>query len=588
MIKPIIRSQTPLLPAEKFFIEKSLELLSNNTIDTYRLRLNNPKTILYELISVIDSVNKGSLRSLYVDILNEEALTLFKIENELVFNSITKGFFQKSLANKDYNNIYYAANLIISENPDYTTTLYNLIKAEICKINQQQIFTFQDLDLLNRYIQYFYIDLKKYGYNKQYLYNFVTAIFMGSNTLTDFEAAFAVVGTLIKRPLENFSIYIGFNFTGIAEELLKLNSFGLTFISRKEIEQLAATINTRFIDFVCENPNLHFYKIEIEAVDYYTAGRLARKKIQRVLDLLHIATDDDIFNMHSICFAYGTKAPSKGKTQSLAYQLDGYISPTIDTYKTFIDRYNNISVTSIDPITFKKIYSTLRYLRLGTLSAEQEHKLLNYWIAIEYIFSSSNYEDKKTDRLNEYYKKIHSNSYVRRLFRDLHKAIITMKMDANISRFNNNDLSYLLEASTKTEIESFKQRRPLLYYRFNTVLEEFKDSKGILSEIARHSNNLEWNLTRIYRTRNEIVHSAATDIEAIELAAHLKYYLIFTLNALLTFLLNSPINIDGDKKITINDFFLLESLRFDSLIKNDKITLSDLLKTTNPIEYLQG
>ena len=97
--------------------------------DTYRLRLNNPKTILYELISVIDSVNKGSLRSLYVDILNEEALTLFKIENELVFNSITKGFFQKSLANKDYNNIYYAANLIISENPDYTTTLYNLIKS---------------------------------------------------------------------------------------------------------------------------------------------------------------------------------------------------------------------------------------------------------------------------------------------------------------------------------------------------------------------------------------------------------------------------------------------------------------------------
>lgn len=62
----------------------------------------------------------------------------------------------------------------------------------------------------------------------------------------------------------------------------------------------------------------------------------------------------------------------------------------------------------------------------------------------------------------------------------------------------------------------------------------------------------------------------------------------FTLNALLTFLLNSPINIDGDKKITINDFFLLESLRYDSLIKNDKVTLSDLLKTTNPIEYLQG
>lgn len=587
MIRPTIRIARPLLPAEKFFLEKSLELLSNNTIDTFRLRLNNPLTILYELISVIDSVKKGSLRSFYIDILCEEAKYLFNVEKELEFSSITKGFFQNALQNKDYNHIYYAANLIINENQDYTKTLYNLIKTEITRINNQATFTFQDFDLLNRYIQYYYIDLKKYGYNKQYLFNFVAAIFMGSG-LADFDTAYTAIGTLIKRPLENFSIYIGFNFSGIAEELLNLNSFELVSIPRREMEQLAATINTRFKDFVDENPNLHFYKISIDAVDYYTAGRIARKKIQGILDLLHIATDDDIFNMHPFCFAHGTIEPSKGKTQSLAYQLDGYILPTVDTYKAFIEKYIGLPTPNIDPITIKKLYSTLRYLRLGTLSTEQEHKLLNYWIAIEYLFSSSNFEDKKTERLNEYYKKIHSNSYGRRLFRDLHKSIITMKMDANITQFNNDDLSYLLEASTKTEIENAKQRRPLLYYRFNTMLEKFKDSKGIQAEISRHSNNLEWNLTRIYRTRNEIVHSAATDIEAIELAAHLKYYLTFTLNALLTFLMNSPINIDGDKRISLNDFFLLESLRFDSLRKNDKVTVQDLLKATNPIEYLQG
>jgi hypothetical protein len=587
MIKTIIKTQKRLEPAEKFFVEKSLELLSKNTIDTYRLRINNPKTILYELISVIDSVNRGALRTIYVDILNQEALTLFNSENELVFNSITKGFFLRSLAEKNYNNIYYAANLVISENPDYTTRLYHSIKDEINKINQNPAYTFKDFDLLNRYIQYFYIDLKKYGYNKQYLFNFIYAFFSGNKASPDFDTAFSNIGTLIKRRLEKFFIYVGFNFSGIAEEIFKLDSFDLTYISRKDIEQLASTINYSFQKFVNDNPNLHFFRIEIDAVDYYTAGMLGRKKIQKTLDLLHIATDDDIFNMHSICFAYGTIAPSRGKTQSLAYQLDGYFSPTIDTYKSFIKRYKNISTTSIDPITIKKIYSTLRYLRLGTLSPEQEHKLLNYWIAIEYIFSSSNSEEKKTERLNEYYKKIHSNSYVRRLFRDLHNSIVTMKVDTQISKFSNDKLLYLLEPTTKTEIENIKHRYPLLYYRFHTVMEKFKDSNSSLSELKRHTNNLEWNLTRIYRTRNEIVHSAATDIEAIELAAHLKYYLIFTLNALLTFLLNSPLNIDSDKQITINDFFLLESLRYDSMLKNDKLTLQELLNATNPIEYLQ-
>lgn len=587
MIKVRIKAKNPFSTAEKFFFEKSLELLSNNTIDTYRLRINNPKTILSELVSVIESVNKGSLREIYIDILCAECLELIKQENELNFKSITKGFFIQALVNKKYDVIFYASNIILSDNIDYIDKIFSLIKSEIKTIDANGTYGYLEFDSLNRYIQYYYIELRKYGYNKPYLYNFIIAVFGGKKQLDSFQAGIDIISTLINRKPELFQVFCCFSFEGNGEELMKRETFQLISISIQEIEIKAKSINKEFEEYVKSQSNHSFFYLELEAIDYYTAGLFARKKIQHILDNLCVASDIDIFKLNPVFFVVGSKDPSRAKSQKVTYKLDGHFVPNLTTYNIFLEKYDKLSTNNkIENVTLKKIFSTLRYLRYGTLAEEQEHKLLNYWIAIEYLFSSVKHMDSKTSRLNEYLYKIHCNTYTRRLFFDLHKSIKLYKLEPSISNFDNTNLEYLLNPVTANEIDKFKNRYPLLNFRFNTTIIRFKDSQSIMSDLKRHSNNVNWNLTRIYRTRNEIVHSAATDIDVVELASHLKYFLIFTLNSLFNFLLDSPIDTNDDRNISIEDFFLVESIKYDSLVSNNSITPNQLINLINPIEYL--
>lgn len=61
MIK--VKSKVVLKPIEKFFYEKSMELLNGKTLDTNRLRLNNPLTTIRELVEVCNGLYAGKLKN---------------------------------------------------------------------------------------------------------------------------------------------------------------------------------------------------------------------------------------------------------------------------------------------------------------------------------------------------------------------------------------------------------------------------------------------------------------------------------------------------------------------------------------------
>ena len=70
-------------PFEKLFVEKGIELLFNNTIDSFRLRLHNPKTLIEELITVVT-----------------EAITVVLTNNDYVnFSDQVNNFLEKNKEN---------------------------------------------------------------------------------------------------------------------------------------------------------------------------------------------------------------------------------------------------------------------------------------------------------------------------------------------------------------------------------------------------------------------------------------------------------------------------------------------------------
>ena len=118
---------TNFLPNERFFVEKSLELLHPKTIDTFRCRLYNPHTILEELHSVLVNFHKKKIKSFEtVQKVKEGALNLLDTNNYLNFNSIESGFLKTQINNIDktkYLDPTYTIWLALKDNEFYLETL---------------------------------------------------------------------------------------------------------------------------------------------------------------------------------------------------------------------------------------------------------------------------------------------------------------------------------------------------------------------------------------------------------------------------------------------------------------------------------
>ena len=58
----LVHKNKSLTTSQRFFIEKSLELLYLGTIDSYRVRLHNPKSILLELRYCLKEYKNGRIK----------------------------------------------------------------------------------------------------------------------------------------------------------------------------------------------------------------------------------------------------------------------------------------------------------------------------------------------------------------------------------------------------------------------------------------------------------------------------------------------------------------------------------------------
>jgi hypothetical protein len=220
---------------------------------------------------------------------------------------------------------------------------------------------------------------------------------------------------------------------------------------------------------------------------------------------------------------------------------------------------------------------------MGGESGELINKFINYWIGLEYLFSTYEAEAYTVGRLREYFKRCHALIYIKRNMNKFHKDIYRLKENEIIINYNDN-LEYLKLEKTYDDI-ILNSKSPLLKFRAHYYKELLNDSNKVRGALENHQKNLEWNLTRIYRIRNEIVHNAAIKEDIAVLTSHLRYYLTFIINGIIDFLINHPKDINNDDLINIDDYFLLQDLSLSSLEKKG-VDFKDLIKINNPLELI--
>lgn len=578
---------------ESLFIEKSLELIYKNTIDTYRLRLNNPKTAIQELMDVCSLMQKNELtNNQYAIALCKEVKNLLFTENELIFKSVSKSFYIKLFDRneKNYQKILQASGLILNENKDYIDILYKkiykfiirekvIINADSKKLTDEETNQFLDL------IQFLFVELLNFGYSKQYLHKYCTAIFWSEGK--SFRERFARLIKLSKRRKENYEIIFGvednsFNLT----DLKKINN-QISIINSKDRKRIRIIGNKKVADFLDSHATIGaggLFSIKLCALDYYKVVNNALALLSSDFDVYHLGHSDFEFKLLKDVVVIGENDPSKAGIIPSDYQIDGYYKSDGKVFKEFIKRLNKLNEIKISNESKRKIKSAIRYLRLGTESSQLENKLLYYWIGLEYIFTNHIDDSYTLERIKGYLPTCHALIYFKRNLNAFHKDIYKVNFAPHLANYNK-DLKYLCEQKTYTTIFE-KSNSELLKHRAKYYLTFLQQPEKITGILEKHQENLQNNITRLYRIRNEIVHNAAIKTGISTNAAHLRYYLTFILNSILEYFVNNPADIDSNGVLTIEDFFISQEIMLGSLTEKNKVKLSRFLETSNPNELL--
>ena len=572
---------------QKFFVEKGLELLYKDTLDSYRLRLHNPKTAIEELVSVTQYVKDGVLeRTSYVREVSKEVKKLIeKDDGGLSFHSVNKDYYKRNILEnskaENYNKIIQSSKLLLRDNADYAISLLDRVKVEIDEyvagspIDNRRGFVF--------YFHYSLIELINRGFSKQYLYEYFRAIFVhtGESTLT-FDDRYEIWKELFNQEDRQYTVI--YSILGQYFQFRELHKIDAQYkqVNKAFRRSLPPETSTRVRSFLEAKKQEKLVAIQINAKDHYTAIRTSRVKLSVDLDLYHLGFSGITNKIDQQTAVISQEDPSKGSTAPSNYQLDGYTRGGIEIFSTLLEKVDRLDTNDKVSMESKdKLTAGFRYLRLGSEAPELEAKLLNYWIGLEYVFTSFLSDDKTIDRIHSYFPSCHSLIYIRRNLYEFHKALKRMEINDRITDFDEN-LLYLKKYRTYEEVKNATDSM-LLYQRANELQKWAENPNEIKKSLESHKNNLLWNISRIYRIRNEIVHNAATKSNISANVSHIKYYLTFILNSMLDFLSEYAVDVNNDGKVTIEDYLISQDIMFGALKGS---TIEKYIQVHNPLEIL--
>lgn len=561
--------------SQRFFAEKLLELVHRKTLDSYRVRLHNPKSILSELAKVLSDFKRNKIKSFEITVAPVilEAIKIINQERGLCFDVISKPFLIKALSEamntKKIEILLHSLNLFINNNQNYAEKLIDLIYSEITAIDTREpLINAQDFSGLNTLCDYFISELLQMGFAKNYLHQLFWKLFKENGEPT-FDIGFSFIHSLTKREEESYDVIFRFTTVSANPKLPQLDfidKFLLNNVEKNTIKDYSADSSKYFLK---DSPNRYYLKITCSGLDYISVIGKAKTQLNTILDYSHIGFPELSIHISNEILVVGTLSPEKSKIHRLEYRLDGNFKNSKTVYDSFTERLQSIKQNPlIANETKNKLYSAFRNLRLGWDASEMEQKFLHYWIGMEYLFANADIGENTVKRMKDYFVKCDVVYYTRRNFYNFHQDIQRLGLSNSLSNYDEEG-NYISHKHTFEHIErEYLRSKPLLAFRANRYGEKISKENNLKDGIISHKENLEHHLARIYRIRNEIIHEAAIHMEIATVTSNVRYYLVFILNLFLDYFSQNPIDIDGSGQITIDDCLLYYEIQYKLLEMN--------------------
>ena len=512
-----------------FFAQLLHEMLFDFTLDTYKPNALNVHSLIHEALEISAKISEGAIKEGNFEHIRDELqmslskdLTLKRLLNEKHFHYVDQ--IKKSKNHEELTIILEALHFYLSKKK-YFTGLKETLKDEVKSGKSKSNIFSVTRSLIT--------EILEYGYEKSYIYNAVNTTFFSKkssvNSINVMDA-----------------FYTNFNF--------KKNKFKVTFICSPEFFRIKSTVKNFGLKVTKKLNNLpkipatnkflegkyescvFIIEEKVEALDHAAARNRSEQKLKFISDIYSFYNHQHKFKIESNAYV---REISSGYCLNISRQTDA-IKKGIDHSPTEIPsiveslREN----MSLDSQSLYKFTKAIQLHRLAINAKELENQLLDLWAAIETLIPNlPNSQKNRIQQIVDYLAPILSVNYMHKLISELHKDIELWNEDfykellEQINHGENSIEKLTLIISDNDYSESFNaldvklEDFPLLKNRVGTYKKWCIDSKELLSLLERHHKKVSWQIRRIYRARNAIIHNGEKPHQLEILVENLHSYL---------------------------------------------------------------
>lgn len=537
------------------FAQALYEMLFHHTMDSFKAPALNVHSSLFELVHLSslvasDKVKKGALTPIISELcyhLNNDVVISKALDQEIKVAIATLQ--NKDSTPRDIYKLSRALEKIISE--FYWKSIKSSIVEEVNKsCNAKEIILLA---------QAFCTEAEIQGYSRSYIYNMVRLFFFidkknhplidSTDVIVDFLGFFdnkVRKWTAVYRASNNFLAYSKY-----------AESYGM--IISNEAPDIADCDNKRINEFVSmDGMPAYLYFNDEEACD----PEAARTSCELMLGLF---CDAASYHDHLIKLDYSDTCLIKddgSKWICLSERPNPMLLGERIKKKTIdkdYERTNEIlSGRHFPDQSMRAFGKALDMHRAALQSINPENQLLDLWAALEGFIPSS---DGRLDRVVHYTNQILPSltlSYNEKIFKYLAKSLYIAGKEVRsfvdeIDGFDCffNKVVFLISTEDMTdkrsELYALLGSHPLLRNRCFSCSEAFHSNKSVLKMLKTHRMKVTWHFSRIYSTRNQIIHNADSLPYLSTLVENLHSYVDILLKEV------SDVAVSSARMMTISD-----------------------------------
>ena len=495
------------------FIQRWLELFHDKTLDTYAVKMRNSLSILQEMLATINLVLEEKAKARYIHDLKEEAISILVADKALHHNDPLRFLLLEELNPQKKTDSYFELKLTI----EYAIQALNINYQDWLLDGLQQLFvtgqgTNETINTVVSFTESLASLLVNSGWSSRSLFNLVkTPRFAWENFITGWST--------FRRALTEKGTFHGFVLVSSSEDLQKL---GARVDSTQAATREFASLETCFPN---SEINSHLYVFHKTVCTF--SYNLHEAVAQCLLDyqgfasvLKHYGCPIDQPRTVYIVLPNGRAIPYEVRAQTLA--------------KDHLSLSDDITsrIGSLSENTRGRMNKVFRQSLLAYEATTSEVQFSNLWIALESLVTSGSMT-AGIERITGVVASMLSANYIPRLvtnfLTDCRRCEVYPDYAGKVLSSRDPDavrdmIKLLQDQDEFTKFLRGCSGHALLKTRARRLRTTMCSNETMSKLLKDHHKRLSWHLGRLYRARNNFMHSAEAD-EVAPLVKHLDLYL---------------------------------------------------------------